>query len=1417
MPVPVILYDITVGVISNMCYDLIKKGLSSKKGRTSETIGEVYGKRFENPIASLSNVAGTDRLFCSKGLLFYARNDMILHAILLNVVSEEEQISLKKDICSHLLYLSGIREQTKISSSIIRQTNSLIVEYQTIAKELLLDIDPDGMIRSNLLNSTLNVRNMVSLSFEQARRNEGKLEQILNELIPDQEDLSRSLYIKLESDRRNHPSFHFMYEYKDEFSPTTNELYLHHNPFGLTHSSNETKPVWELIQESWKKTSRTNIVLEGEGGIGKTVTLLNAVNISKIRGRIATLYIQAKDFDDGNGQPLTFEQCIKNLSFPKCDEIIKLSDMASWVDDFGTTIGPSVLLLLDGINEISPTLQGEVLEKLADWSGPRSGVQIIAATRPQDGARVGYQLPGDTLAITLLPIPELIAKEYVTRDCTKNKCPEKIPSDDSPLWEFLVYPLFLTIFLSTAKLKALPYKSYTLALRENISGPNTLLLNFMQRELCRKRSSKWVFRAAMVFEYIYPRIAYEMVMRQTMSLTKSDIRSLVKEMVSTSFEEEYTKLPFHIQTLYTEYEIKESILPTIPNPETWYNLVFNECGLLSTPKNEQKKQTGELQSKSYVAPPKSTFVHQTFRDCLAAVYLLNHVDCMTDSIPSCWKESFPSVVMSSVSEIVTKEQIEALWNQNRKDQQYTNSDYHKSHHTTSILLELWKERGVPKELDFSGMDLCNYSIAKYCRTLPNHEPLFSCSRLSKETKINKNTFTRIGHKRSVSCVVSMSDGCIVSGSGDGKIIVWDSNTGEALSILSGLKGRVDCITVLPEGQIASSAKDCAVHIWKLACPEHPTVLRGHKSRITCISYLQDGRIASGSKDGTIRIWDMANPIQPDEVLEHKGGVTCMAVFPNGDIVSGSADSNVRIWSLTDIERPTVLLGHKRTVTCISSLPDGRIASGSDDGTICIWDKANPKQPDAVLEHKGGVTCIAVLPDGRIVSGSDDGVIHIWDLVDLTQKPIILENHKRQITCIAVLPNGDIASGSRDRTISVRNLSELLHPKILQHKGGVNCITSLPDGRIVSGSSGSDVYIWNYVESKQPTVFLGPRDGLVCISVLPDGRIASGFDDGTIRVWDLENPVLSTVSFRFIRMLKCVAYLPDGRIATGASDHSVCVWEGTAHEPSMVLRKHRHGVTCIAVLPDGRIASGSDDGTIRIWDLLDPKKSFFFPDRKHLGRKHPITCICIYRDGRIISGSSDDDNVRIWDLTDLKHPIVLSGHKRPVTCITFLPNGNVVSGSKDGTIRLWDIEDPDNPTILSSCQGPVTSVTVLQNEKVASGHRNGVICIWDLKSQKHVAIPSRNQSLVRGLAVLPNGCLVSAFSDGEICVWNLDKKLVYTKHFTDVDVSQFDFSEIFNKTDIGLFKLLWENGAIISDKERELFYNDLWKSFDFRNQ
>jgi eukaryotic-like serine/threonine-protein kinase len=289
-----------------------------------------------------------------------------------------------------------------------------------------------------------------------------------------------------------------------------------------------------------------------------------------------------------------------------------------------------------------------------------------------------------------------------------------------------------------------------------------------------------------------------------------------------------------------------------------------------------------------------------------------------------------------------------------------------------------------------------------------------------------------GHQTEVGPVACSADGKqAVTGSFDGKIVLWDIEAAKKQFELQAHLGWVASLALAPDASQALSAGsgvDRTVRLWDLQRRQERLHLRGpDKERFLAVAYLPDGARAvsdGGGDDNTLRLWDIAGRHQIRTFVGHTDRVWRVAFSGDGRrLVTGSRDRTVRVWDLETGEDLRKFEGHTDTVRGVAISFDGRqVLSGSEDGTVRLWSVDTGGETVQIDARSGIVEAVALSPNGRrALSGGHDGVIHLWDL-DAKKELFQLKGHSGLVANVIFTPDGSRAiSTGADGTVRVWRL------------------------------------------------------------------------------------------------------------------------------------------------------------------------------------------------------------------------------------------------------------------------------------------------------------------------------------------------------------------------------------------------------------
>ncbi len=251
-------------------------------------------------------------------------------------------------------------------------------------------------------------------------------------------------------------------------------------------------------------------------------------------------------------------------------------------------------------------------------------------------------------------------------------------------------------------------------------------------------------------------------------------------------------------------------------------------------------------------------------------------------------------------------------------------------------------------------------------------------------------------------------------------------------------------------------------------------------------------------------------------------------------------------------------------------------------------------------------------------------------------------------------------------------------------------------------------------------------------------------------------------------------LSDDKLAIGEKNGKIELWDTKTGEKLSFFHEQDTSkrVFSLAFSPNGTsLASGSEDNLVRIWDLTSRKEPIIL--RKHIDW---VNVLAFSPDGEILASGSTDKMVVLWNAITGELLTTLKGHINGIAALTFSPDGTLlVSGSTDGAIKFWDtVSGKQIPKHITGHTEWVKALSFINDSNtLASVAFNGIISFWDLKTlQKTYTQMKRLHDLLYIAAFSPDGTqLASTGSEGRIVFSRTGGFVGYTT--TDSSVSLVD--------------------------------------------
>ncbi|KAK4749165.1 hypothetical protein SAY87_026614 [Trapa incisa] len=244
--------------------------------------------------------------------------------------------------------------------------------------------------------------------------------------------------------------------------------------------------------------------------------------------------------------------------------------------------------------------------------------------------------------------------------------------------------------------------------------------------------------------------------------------------------------------------------------------------------------------------------------------------------------------------------------------------------------------------------------------------------------------------------------------------------------------------------IATGGIDTSAVLFNRQSGEILSTLSGHSKKVTSLKFVNEGGIVlTGSADKTVRIWEVSeegNYTCRQTLKDHLAEVQAVTVHAtNNYFVTASLD---RTWCFYELSSGLCLTQVEGTsesegYTSASFHPDGLIlGTGTSDAVVKIWDVKTQVNVATFTGHTGAVNAISFSENGYFLATAATDGVKLWDLRKLknfrTFSPYDLDTPTHTVEfdhsgCFLALAGSDI------RVYQVANV-----------KSEWNCVKAFPD-------------------------------------------------------------------------------------------------------------------------------------------------------------------------------------------------------------------------------------------------------------------------------------------------------------------------------------------------------------------------------------
>nr|CAB3265326.1 periodic tryptophan protein 2 homolog [Phallusia mammillata] len=308
---------------------------------------------------------------------------------------------------------------------------------------------------------------------------------------------------------------------------------------------------------------------------------------------------------------------------------------------------------------------------------------------------------------------------------------------------------------------------------------------------------------------------------------------------------------------------------------------------------------------------------------------------------------------------------------------------------TKILYTRTAKHFFNKEGDFNNVTSVSYHSATHILVTGFASGSFQIHELPDFNLIH--TLSISEHKITASAFNVTGDWIALASADLGQLLVWEWQSETYIMKQQGHFNGMSCLDYSPDGRyIVTGGEDGKVKVWNTNSGFCFVTFSEHTAAITGVQFTSNGHvIMSSSIDGTVRAFDLHRYRNfRTFTAPRPTQFSCLAADGSGELVGAGSEDNfeIYVWSVRTGRLLDVLAAHEAPVSSIAFSPnESLLASGSWDHSAILWKIGDEKGARETIQIGHDVMSVAFRPDGKELAVSSlNAEISFWDVQTATQ-------------------------------------------------------------------------------------------------------------------------------------------------------------------------------------------------------------------------------------------------------------------------------------------------------------------------------------------------------------------------------------------------------------------------------------------------